>query len=95
MTTGHLPAKIVVSFERRADGGLRAYSDDVPGFVLSHSDSQAVLDDVKPALEEILSHMFGGHVVVEELSRLHDQVSGLLPEQQSIAAQREYVMRAA
>jgi hypothetical protein len=55
----HIPAKVVVTFEHRGDGGLRAYSDDVPGFVLSHADSVAVLDDVKPALEGILSHMFG------------------------------------
>ena len=56
--------KVVVTFERRADGGLRAYSDDVPGFVLSHSDQAAVLDDVKPALEKILSHMFDGQVMI-------------------------------
>ena len=89
------PAKIVVTFERRADGGLMAYSDDVPGFVLSHTNPQAVLADVKPALEGILSHMFGGRVVVQELSRLHDQVFGLQVERQPIYPQREYVMLAA
>jgi hypothetical protein len=26
-----LPVKVVVIFERREDGGLRVYSDDVPG----------------------------------------------------------------
>jgi hypothetical protein len=41
--------KIVVTFERRADGGLRAHSDDVPGFVLSHSDQAAVRSDVNTA----------------------------------------------
>jgi hypothetical protein len=92
----HIPAKVVVTFERRGDGGLRAYSDDVPGFVLSHADSVAVLDDVKPALEGILSHMFGARVLVEELSRLHDQPSGLLNEQRRpIPTQREYVTLAA
>jgi hypothetical protein len=68
-----LPAKIVVVFERRPDGGLRAYSDDVPGFVLSHRNPKAVLADVKPALEGILSQVLGGPVVVEELTRLHEQ----------------------
>lgn len=52
-------AKIVVTFERRDDGGLRAYSKDVPGFVLSNSDPFAVLSDIAPALEEILSSMWG------------------------------------
>ena len=63
-------AKIIVTFERRDDGGLRAYSDDVPGFVLSHRDADAVLADVKPALEGILSHIYGAQIVVEDLPPL-------------------------
>ena len=59
-----LPVKIVVTLEHREDGGLYAYSDDVPGFVLSHSDPEAVLANVKPALEGILSYMFNGPVAV-------------------------------
>lgn len=47
--------KIRISIEGRADGGLRVWSDDVPGFVLSHSDASAVLRDIGPALDEILS----------------------------------------
>jgi hypothetical protein len=47
--------KVVVTFEPREGGGLRVYSDDVPGFVLSHKDARAVLADVKPALE-VCSH---------------------------------------
>jgi hypothetical protein len=78
-----LPAKFIVNFERREDGGLRAWSDDVPGFVLSHSDPKAVLEDVKPALEAILSHVYGTPVVVEELAR------------QPMPTQREYVTLAA
>ena len=68
-------AKIVVTFEPRDDGGLRAYSDDVPGFVLSHSDPKAVLADVKPALEGILSHIYGTQVVVEELPALRKHLN--------------------
>jgi len=67
--------KVIVLLERRADGGLRAYSDDVPGFVLSHSDPSLVLGDIKPALEQILSHMFDGRVVVQELSRLREKIT--------------------
>jgi hypothetical protein len=67
--------KIVVMFEKRADGGLRAYSDDVPGFVLSHNDASAVLNDVKPALEVILSHMFEGKIIVSLLPRLRERLA--------------------
>jgi hypothetical protein len=83
--------KVVVTFERRADGGLRAYSDDVPGFVLSHSDQAAVIDDVKPALEKILSHMFDGQVMIEELPRLRGRLAeaGVISGDQ--IEEREYV----
>ena len=59
--------KIVVTLEGREDGGLRADSDDVPGFVLSHSDPDAVLRNVKPALEGILSNLLKEPVALEEL----------------------------
>jgi hypothetical protein len=67
------PQKITVTFERRDDGGLRAYSNDVPGFVLSHSDPAKVLADIKPALEGILSRMSGKAVVIEEYA--HEYVT--------------------
>ena len=60
-------AKIVVTLERREDGGLRAYSEDVPGFVLSNSDPSVVLSDIAVALETILSSMWGVKVVAGPL----------------------------
>ena len=67
--------KIVVTFEGREDGGLRADSDDVPGFVLSHSDPDAVLRNVKPALEGILSNLLKEPVALEELpARDHEHI---------------------
>jgi hypothetical protein len=57
--------KVVVVYEHRPDGGLRAYSDDVPGFVLSNANAAAVRDDVIPALEGIISDMIGAPVRVE------------------------------
>jgi hypothetical protein len=82
-----LPVKITVNLQRRGDGGLYVWSDDVPGFVLSHSDPQAVLADVKPALEGILSHMLNERVVVEELHRLREAEANL--------SVREYAAHAA
>lgn len=60
------PVIIEVKFEGRDDGGLRAYCDNVPGFVLSHADPEAVLADVEPALETILSAMYGMDVCVRK-----------------------------
>jgi hypothetical protein len=60
-------AKIVVTLEHREDGGLRAYSEDVPGFVLSNPDPSVVLSDIAVALETILSSMWGVNVVAGPL----------------------------
>ena len=73
--------QINVIFERRDDGGLRVYSDDVPGFVLSHSDCHVVFADVAPALETILSAKFNAVVKVGPLQLLREQLEddGVLP----------------
>jgi hypothetical protein len=60
-------AKIIVILEHREDGGLRAYSEDVPGFVLSNQDPAVVLSDIAVALETILSSMWGVRVVAGPL----------------------------
>ena len=56
--------KLTVCFEARPDGGLRAYSDDVPGLVLSSPDVDGVLEDVTEALKFILSERLGANVEV-------------------------------
>lgn len=59
--------KIDVKFNKRPDGGLTVSADALPGFFLSHSDCDAVFEDVKPALEYILSNRFKTIVEVEPL----------------------------
>jgi len=59
--------KIVVHFARREDGGLRAWCDEIPGFALSHIDIDAVLSDVQPALEGILTYQLGERYVTTPL----------------------------
>jgi hypothetical protein len=59
--------KVVVRLESRADGGLRAWSDDVPGLVLSGHDAEKVYADIGPALETILSHTLKCHVEAHPL----------------------------
>lgn len=72
-----------------ADGRLRVWSPDVPGFLLSHHDQAAVLADIAPALETILGERWGGRVRVLPLQPLAGRESGLpLPELLPI---REYV----
>jgi hypothetical protein len=59
------PDKVTVWFEQRPGGGLRAWSDDVPGLVLSHSDIGLVLADLIDALGVILSERFGEEIRVQ------------------------------
>ena len=49
----------MVHFQRCDDGGLCAWCDEIPGFALSHTDINAVLADVQPALEGILTYQLG------------------------------------
>jgi hypothetical protein len=52
-----LPSRVRVIYADRPDGGLRVYSPDVPGFVLSHSNRDLVRADVLPALRAIVGQM--------------------------------------
>lgn len=74
MGSGALNREITVMFERREDGGLRVYSDDVPGFMLSHSNAGLLLGDVQPALEGILSHIYGQPVRTVLIGDLRDEL---------------------
>jgi rRNA maturation protein Rpf1 len=49
---------IHVILEKREDGGLRAFSDDIPGLILSNENPDLVLQDIVPALEMIVRQNF-------------------------------------
>jgi hypothetical protein len=59
MKSGNGQIKVAVHIERRPDGGVRVYSDDVPELVLSGLDVVKVLGDVVPAVELILGERMG------------------------------------
>jgi len=87
-------AKIIVTLESRDDGGLRAYSDDVPGFVLSHPNREAVLEDIRPVLETILSAMWGVTVVaspLRSLKQIEDDVDDKVTIPDAHICPKEYV----
>jgi hypothetical protein len=73
------PFELEVRFERRADGGLRARCEKVPGFLLSNKDPSKVLGDVENALSVMLTEMFG---VPMEVKRLRDLDEAREPESQ-------------
>lgn len=85
--------RIVVLFERREDGGLRAWCEQVPGFVLSHRNADAVLSDIQPALEGILSAQLGMQIITTPLSDFRSDLEacGVLdPQPRPIPDRQEY-----
>lgn len=85
--------KITVTFESRPDGGLRVWSEDVPGLVLSHPDINGVLADVPQAIKTILSHHLGGEIEVSPLENLREALEsrGIVSPPPSIPGTRDYV----
>ena len=59
--------KITVTIEKRDDGGLYVYSDELPGFVLSHRNARLVYRDIEPALSVFLSQKFERALAVKPL----------------------------
>jgi hypothetical protein len=43
-----------VTFAKRPDGGMRVFSQDLPGLILSHSDPDKVAADVWPAVKVLI-----------------------------------------
>lgn len=55
--------RISVFIQGRPDGGLRIYSPDVPGLILSHSNAELAGADIGPALRELRPDLFEPSVV--------------------------------
>ena len=47
---------VTVTMEDRGDGGLRVYSDDLPGLILSGADRTAVASKIAPAIQALFEH---------------------------------------
>jgi hypothetical protein len=85
--------KLTVCFEARPDGGLRAYSNDVPGLVLSSPDIDGVLEDVTEALKFILSERLGANIEVAPLGDIREALesNGIVAPKAFVPGPREYV----
>ncbi len=59
--------KIIIHTQRRRDGGLRVWSDDVPGLILSHADADRVMADIIPAVETIMEDVLGYPIRASQL----------------------------
>ena len=82
--------KIVIRLQRRPDGGLRVWSDDVPGLVLSHSDADRVMADIIPAVETIMADMLGCAVRASELVSA-DSIIPMARRPRTLAERMQYL----
>lgn len=85
--------RVEVIFERREDGGLRVYSPEVPGLVLSSDNLGGLLEDVPTVLSACLSHTLGKPISVAPLHELKDVLGGRVDDADSRAApgRRQFV----
>jgi hypothetical protein len=85
--------KITVTFESRPDGGLRVWSADVPGLILSHTDVDGILADIPVAIKTILSQRLSTEIEVFPLTDVRSvlQANGMLERQPFTLGPREYV----
>lgn len=86
--------RIAVTIVRREDGGLYVYSDDLPGFVLSHLDADAVLADIEPALKVFLGHVLKYDVDIKPVVDLRESLiaNGIMDDTpMGKVTHREYV----
>lgn len=85
--------KITVCFESRPDGGLRVFSDEVPGLVLSHTNIDGVLEDVTEAIKVILSHRLKASIDVKPLENIREALeeNGIVKPIGFVPGPREYV----
>jgi hypothetical protein len=57
-----LDMEITIHLAPRDDGGIRIWSDDVPGLILSGPDALTVISDIGPALKALLEFKRGRNV---------------------------------
>jgi hypothetical protein len=81
---------LVVRFEPREDGGLIATCEKVPNFYLSHPDAGAVFADVIPALEAILTGMYGMTMEVQWLPSPDESVGRQMPMPPVVGGEQVY-----
>ncbi len=51
-----LDRTITITLEPREDGGIRIYSDALPGLILSHSDPHKAMEALGPSLQMLTAY---------------------------------------
>jgi hypothetical protein len=84
------PMNIEVKIERRSDGGIRVFSDNLPGLILSHKNGKDVLSDMPLVVQQLLPEQVGASLIINldydpsSLSKLENQILDELVESSKV-----------
>lgn len=80
---------VTVILQDREDGGLRVYSDDLPGLILSGSDRVKVAASIVPAIEALFEHKGFQRVVVRPTKPIGEVLKSASPRDVDVHVQHE------
>ena len=82
-------AVVTVTIEDREDAGLRVYSDDLPGLILSGSNKDAVFQNIAPAIRALFERKGLLDVTVHATRSLDDVLKNSSPRAVDMHVQHE------
>ena len=84
---------VSVTFADREDGGLRVYSDDLPGLILSGSDRSDVIKKIVPSIRALFEHTAIGQVIsVRAAQPLTEVFKSASPRDVDLHIQHQFVV---
>lgn len=82
-------AVVTVTIEDRDDNGLRVWSDDLPGLILSGSDRKKVCDSIVPAIRALFQRKGLQDVTVHSTRPIHAILNQPSPRNMDLHVQHE------
>lgn len=89
--TGHKFTTVTVQLEDRPGDGVRVYSQQLPGLILSGADKESILKQIVPTIERLLAHIGLTNIVIHPSRPLTSVMNGDNPQEWDVHVQ-EFVV---
>lgn len=83
---------VTVTLEDREDGGLRVYSDDLPGLILSGPDRDSVSEKIAPAIQALFEYKGFRGVIVRAAQPLNAVLKKASPRDVALHVHQQFVV---
>jgi hypothetical protein len=83
---------VTVTLEDRDDGGLRVYSDDLPGLILSGPDHDSVSEKIAPAIRALFEYKGYREVTVRAVQPLGTVLQKASPRDEDVHVHQQFVV---